>query len=90
MGDRLMKKQTLEQAIAIAMRGGHKNNLSKAATVLHGKPEGNWPDTLEAWDEMIGYLPFQKDRDYTAKEFVAAMYRVTGEDEKSAGRYAAI
>lgn len=80
-------KQTLKQAIAIALSPSPRNNLAKAATILSGKPEGGWAETAQAKQELLGFLPFKSEREYTMEEFIEAMYKIEGGNNKQAGIY---
>jgi hypothetical protein len=72
-----MTKQTLAQAIHLA-RAGKSRALVRAVHALDGKPPGGWGETMQAWREMVGDLPLRSQRDYTADEFVDAVYGVDG------------
>jgi hypothetical protein len=72
-----MARQTLVQAVHLALTG-RSRDLARAAWVLDGKPIGGWPETQQAWREVVNELPFRHDRSYTVDHFVDAMYERDG------------
>lgn len=73
-----MNKQSLEQAVQLA-RTGKSRELARAARVLHGLPQGGWPQTQQAMRDLRGFLPIRELRDYTVSEFISACYATGGE-----------
>lgn len=71
--------QTLAQAIHLATTGKSRT-LRGAATELHSKPVGGWPETEQALRQIKDALPLRDARDYTLDEFVGAMYLVDSAD----------
>lgn len=70
-----MAKQTLNQAIMLA-RTGKSADLARAAVALNGLPEGGWAETKQARVRLIDDLPMKNAREYTADEFIAAIYDI--------------
>jgi hypothetical protein len=70
-----MTKQTLKGAVYLAVSGQSKG-LQRAAAYLHGKPEGGWPETMQARHNIEEDLPGHWARAYTVQQFIDALYYI--------------
>lgn len=68
-------KQTLDEAV-YAAEHSLDDDLSLAADLLRGCPEGGWNETQESRDEIRGLLPHRQDRSYSLVEFIERCYVV--------------
>lgn len=73
-----MKKQTLVQAVHLAMSG--KSKAMASALCMSGCPIGGWADTEQARRETANELPVRSLRSYTVSQFISACYAVDASD----------
>lgn len=68
-------KQSLKQALHL-IKSEKSKYLDYASCVLSGKPVGGWPETRQAFRDLVDLLPSERARSYTVSDFVDAVYDV--------------